>query len=80
VDDEQIEDRIDELVAEEQKAWEAEARGDANDASRAHLHRLKSALDLCWDLLRRRRAAQEFGQNPDAVKPRDEEIVEHYWQ
>jgi Protein of unknown function (DUF2630) len=80
MDDKEIEARIDELVVEEERVWRAEARGDATDASRARLHRLKIALDACWDLLRRRRAAEEFGQNPDAVNPRDEEIVENYWQ
>jgi uncharacterized protein DUF2630 len=80
VNDEQIENRIDELVAEEEKVRRVEARGAASDVTRARLHRLKIALDVCWDLLRRRRAAEEFGQDPDALKPREEHIVENYWQ
>lgn len=80
MNDEEIEGRIDELVAEEEKVWQAAAHGGANDASRARLRKLKVALDVCWDLLRRRRAAEEYGQNPDALRPRDEEVVENYRQ
>lgn len=80
MNDEQIESRIGQLVAEEERIRGAEAAGEADDATRARLHRLKVELDVWWDLLRRRRAAREFGQDPDAVEPRDQEIVESYWQ
>jgi hypothetical protein len=37
-------------------------------------------LDRCWDLLRQRRAREEFGQDPDDAQVRDADTVERYWQ
>ena len=43
------------------------------------LEHLEVTLDQCWDLLRQRRARQEFGQ-PDSTAVRDEGTVEGYQQ
>jgi hypothetical protein len=46
----------------------------------ARLRDIEHALDQCWDLLRQRRARQEFGQNPDEADVRPEATVEGYLQ
>ena len=78
--DEQIRNRIEELVGEEQQLWEAQARGDASDGDRGRLDQLKLTLDQCWDLLRQRRALEQYGLDPDAAQARSPEVVEGYDQ
>ena len=78
--DAKISSSIDELVQEEHRLWEAESRGEAGEAERRRLAEVKIALDRCWDLLRQRRALEEFGRNPDAAQVRSEEVVERYQQ
>ncbi|HEX9416622.1 MAG TPA: DUF2630 family protein [Gaiellaceae bacterium] len=80
MDDEQIHARIEELVAEEHRLWEAEGSGEATADERRRLERLKVNLDQCWDLLRQRRALRQYGEDPNAARTRDEETVEHYEQ
>ncbi|MDQ6804549.1 MAG: DUF2630 family protein [Actinomycetota bacterium] len=80
MDDSSIQDRIDKLVAEEQELL-ARSEGAGPDPERhARLQELKVQLDQCWDLLRQRRAHEEFGQDPDEAKPRDARVVEDYLQ
>jgi hypothetical protein len=78
--DAEITNSIDELVREEHQLWEAESRGHAGEAERRRLGEIKIALDQCWDLLRQRRALEEFGRNPDAAEVRSERVVENYEQ
>jgi hypothetical protein len=78
--DEQIRNRIEELVGEEHKLWEAESRGEANDSDRRRLDELKLTLDRCWDLLRQRRALEEFDLDADAARVRPPDVVERYEQ
>jgi uncharacterized protein DUF2630 len=78
--DAEISSSIDELVQEEHRLWEAESRGEAGDSERRRLAEVKIQLDQCWDLLRQRRALEEFGRNPDAAQVRSEEVVERYQQ
>ena len=80
MDDTQIHDRIEQLVAEEHELWEREGRGEAGDDERRRLDGLKVTLDQCWDLLRQRRALDEAGLDPDAATARDPEVVERYQQ
>jgi hypothetical protein len=80
MDDAQIQARIEELVAEEHRLWDAEATGNATPDDRARLAELKVGLDQCWDLLRQRRALEEYGQDPDSAAPRDARVVENYEQ
>ena len=60
--------------------WQREATGAATDDDRARLQELKVSLDQCWDLLRQRRAREEFGQDPDEASERPTDTVEKYWQ
>jgi hypothetical protein len=78
--DSQITNSIDGLVQEEHRLWDAESRGEAGEADRQRLAEIKVELDRCWDLLRQRRALEEFGQDPDAAAARDEDVVEGYQQ
>ncbi len=80
MDDAQIQARIEELVAEEHRLWDAEAAGNATSDDKTRLAELKVGLDQCWDLLRQRRALEEYGQDPDAAAPRSPNVVENYEQ
>jgi uncharacterized protein DUF2630 len=75
-----IHESIEQLVAEEHELWEREAAGRATDADRQRLGEVKVSLDRCWDLLRQRRALEEFGMDPGVAAVRSEETVEGYEQ
>jgi Protein of unknown function (DUF2630) len=80
LDDPQIHDSIDRMVAEEHQLWEREAAGEANDSDRQRLEVLRVSLDQCWDLLRQRRARREADQSPEGAEVRPPEVVERYQQ
>jgi Protein of unknown function (DUF2630) len=80
MDDAQIHARIEELVAEEHRLWDAQATGGATEADRRRLDQVRVSLDRCWDLLRQRRALEEFAMDPEAARARSEETVEGYEQ
>ena len=80
MDDAQVQQRIEELVAEEHRLWDAESSGNATEDDRRRLEELKVGLDQCWDLLRQRRALEQYGQDPDLAQPRSAETVENYQQ
>ena len=80
MDDKQVMNRIGALV-EEEHTLERQAVGEGLDeAQQARLHEVEVALDQCWDLLRQRRAKQDFGQNPDEATVRPVREVEGYQQ
>ena len=80
MEDTQIHQRIEQLVAEEHELWQREAGGDAGADEQRRLAEVGVALDQCWDLLRQRRALRDAGRDPDAAQSRSEEVVEHYQQ
>ena len=80
MDDTQIHERIETLVAEEHELYDRVGEGGLNADEHNRLESLKVSLDQCWDLLRQRRALRESGQDPDAAHARDPEIVERYEQ
>jgi hypothetical protein len=72
---------IHELVAEEHALRDRRLAGElSTEEEQARLREIEVALDQCWDLLRRRRAAREFGEDPDTVQPRGVAEVEGYLQ
>jgi hypothetical protein len=77
---EDVHAHIEELVAEEHRLWALEASGNAGDAERERLAKIKVDLDRYWDLLRRRRAAGALGADEENVGLRSEETVENYLQ
>jgi hypothetical protein len=80
MDDGEIHNRIEQLVAEEHELYERGAHGGLSDSEHRRLESLKVGLDQCWDMLRQRRALREAGFDPAAAQVRDPEIVERYEQ
>ncbi|HEY3010202.1 MAG TPA: DUF2630 family protein [Micromonosporaceae bacterium] len=81
MDDKSVLQRINELVDEERDLRTSMGRGKISaDEEGARLREVEEALDQCWDLLRRRRAAREFGNDPDAEEARPKGEVEGYLQ
>ncbi len=80
-DDREVISHIDELVEREHALRKQhETGGILSDDERAELDRLEVQLDQCWDLLRRRRALRNAGEDPGATPVRDADTVEHYQQ
>jgi hypothetical protein len=82
--DESITARIESLVAEEHNLRRRE-QADRKDeeqleADQQRLRAVEVELDRCWDVLRQRRAHEEFGQDPDEAQVRDADTVERYLQ
>jgi len=80
MNDPQIHESIEQLVAEEHELWERESSGNATDDDRRRLQQVKVSLDQCWDLLRQRRALRTAGLDPDSAEERPPDVVERYWQ
>jgi uncharacterized protein DUF2630 len=81
MDDKTVLGRIHELVDEEHKLRQAVGRGEiSSDEEHARLKELEEGLDQCWDLLRRRRAAREVGNDPNAEQAHSVSEVEGYLQ
>lgn len=81
MDDHDVVQRIDELVAEEHRLrGHASAGNPVTDADRERLGELQVRLDQLWDLLRRRRAREQYRQDPDSETLRPGDIVEGYQQ
>ena len=82
--DESIAARIESLVAEEHQLRHREETDSKNveqlESDQQRLREVEIELDRCWDLLRQRRAHEEFGQNPDQARVRDADTVERYLQ
>jgi hypothetical protein len=82
--DESITTKIERLVSEEKelRGREQQDREDEGslEADRERLRAVEVELDRCWDLLRQRRAKEEFGQDPDDAEARSEGTVENYRQ
>ena len=81
MDDKTVLSRIHGLVDEEHQLRQQLGRGEiSSDEEHARLKDLEEALDQCWDLLRRRRAARESGNDPDAEQAHSVGEVEGYLQ
>jgi Protein of unknown function (DUF2630) len=80
MDDRTIAQRINELVEEEQRLRGEDASSLPSDERRARLAQLEQDLDQCWDLLRQRRAREEYGEDADAAAPSPVDAVESYEQ
>ncbi|MBT2370250.1 DUF2630 family protein [Streptomyces sp. ISL-10] len=79
MDDEQIIDDIGSLVEEERALRDHSTRQGGLDADQqARLKELEIRLDQCWDLLRRRRAKSEFGDDPDTAQVQPPDEIENY--
>jgi hypothetical protein len=79
MDDTAVETHIEALVAEEHSLLDS-ASGGLSTQQHARLERIRVELDRYWDLLRQRRAREEFGLDPDFVGLRDKGTVEGFEQ
>jgi hypothetical protein len=80
VNDQEILNRINQLVQEEHDLLSQEEQGEITDPGNERMRALEVTLDQCWDLLRQRRARRDFGDDPDKASVRSAEVVEHYKQ
>jgi uncharacterized protein YjaG (DUF416 family) len=78
--DEEIQEQIERLVAEEHELQRQAEGRDQTEQERARIEEIRLELDRQWDFLRQRRGREEFGLDPDVVGPRDPETVEDYQQ
>jgi hypothetical protein len=79
MDDQQVQDHIEQLVLEEHTLLGRSAGEQGlSPADHDRLAQVRVELDRYWDLLRQRRAREEFGQDPDTATLRDETVVENY--
>jgi hypothetical protein len=78
MNDQELHAHIESLVQEEHALFDRESAMTADD--RRRLGDINVQLDRLWDLLRQRRAREEFAQNPDATRERSADTVEHYQQ
>ncbi len=81
MEDKQILQRISGLVSEEHELRTRRLAGELDSQEEMQrLGELEEALDQCWDLLRRRRAARDMGTDPDDVDAPGKSQVEGYLQ
>jgi hypothetical protein len=78
VNDQELHQQIEKLVAEEHALFEK--GGAVSPDERRRLGDINVQLDRLWDLLRQRRAREEFGQDPGVAHERSAETVEKYLQ
>jgi Protein of unknown function (DUF2630) len=75
MNDESVLENIGTLVKREHALYN---KGELSEAEATELRGLELKLDQLWDLLRQRRAKEEYGQNPDEAKERAASTVEGY--
>jgi hypothetical protein len=78
MDDKTVLTHIHDLVEEEKALRSAKQRH--TSADRRRLEAIQLELDQYWDLLRQRRAREEFGEDPDTARERTVNEVEGYLQ
>ncbi|MDQ1520859.1 MAG: hypothetical protein QOI55_1932 [Actinomycetota bacterium] len=71
---------INKLVEEEQRLLEQRVGHGLDPEAQARLRAVEEHLDQCWDLLRQRRAHEEFGLDPSEASVRPADVVENYEQ
>lgn len=80
MDDTDVQGHIEQLVAEEHRLLGTAEERPLEPAERERLNRVNVELDRYYDLLRQRRAREEFGQDTGAAHLRSEDTVEKYLQ
>ncbi len=76
MNDHDIETKIEKLAEEEQSILQAGSGKATHEHDR--LEAIRVERDQLWDLLRQRRAKEEFGQNPAETELRKARVVENY--
>jgi hypothetical protein len=78
MDDKSVLAHIHELVDEEKVL--RSSKHQHTSVERRRLEAIQLELDQYWDLLRQRRAREEFGEDPDQARERTVNEVEGYLQ
>ena len=78
--DAHVHEHIEKLVAEEHRLLSRSEAKLLDENDRKRLDEVNVQLDRYFDLLRQRRAREEFGQDPDSARLRDGVTVERYVQ
>jgi hypothetical protein len=78
MDDADVQEHIEQLVAEEHRLLGRGSEQGLSPEDHKRLADVRVELDRYWDLLRQRRAREEFGEDPDAASLRDARTVEGY--
>lgn len=76
MNDRDVEAKIEKLAEEEQAILQAGSGKTVSQHDR--LEEIRVERDQLWDLLRQRRAKEEFGQNPNETELRARRVVENY--
>jgi hypothetical protein len=76
--DADVQEHIEQLVAEEHRLLGHSSEQGLSPADHKRLADVRVELDRYWDLLRQRRAREEFGEDPDSASLRDARTVENY--
>ena len=77
--DQDIHNRIKELIDEEHRLRSAVGEGEITPGDEQQLLRsVEAQLDQCWDLLRQRRAKRQYGENASEASVRSADVVENY--
>jgi hypothetical protein len=80
MNDQSILKHIEDLVNEEHRLLEHGDGGKLTPQDKLRLEEVQVQLDRFYDLLRQRRAREEFGQDPGSAHLRSADTVEHYQQ
>jgi hypothetical protein len=78
--DDALRGRIHALVEEEHELRQRHIGQGLDEAEKVRLAHVEIELDQTWDLLRRRNARREAGQDPATESERDASTVEGYLQ
>jgi Protein of unknown function (DUF2630) len=78
--DDDLLQRITELVAEEHQLARTPGAGPGAGDTAIRRREIEAQLDQCWDLLRQRQAKREAGGDPAEAHARPIDQVEHYQQ
>jgi len=80
MNDDELHQRIDKLVAEEHQLERSHVGRALSGAERERMAQLGVQLDRYWDLLRQRDARRRAGLDPDGAEQRSADVVEGYRQ
>jgi hypothetical protein len=80
MNDSSVSAHIEELVAEEHRLLDLAGQRPLDASERNRLDDVNVQLDRYYDLLRQRRAREEFGQDPSTTHLRSTDTVEKYLQ
>jgi Protein of unknown function (DUF2630) len=73
-----VQNHIEQLVAEEHRLLSHSGEQGLSPKDHERLAQVRVELDRYWDLLRQRRAREEYGEDPDSASLRDADTVEGY--